>query len=108
MGSDGIAVLDAVRERQAALLAGGRDRGVLGAAPLVRDHAGIGDAYAGEWPRERFATHGITYELSDRNKSAIYQDFLPALNGRRLRLLDPAAINRPTVQPRAAHGARRA
>jgi hypothetical protein len=47
-----------------------------------------GDAYAGQWPRERFAVNGIHYEVRDRNKSAIYSDFLPALNGKRIRLLD--------------------
>lgn len=47
-----------------------------------------GDAYAGEWPRERFATRGILYDVSQKNKSTIYSEFLPALNGRRVRLLD--------------------
>jgi hypothetical protein len=51
-----------------------------------------GDNYGGEWPKERFAAHGISYELSDRNKSSIYQDFLPSLNGQRVRLLDQARL----------------
>src|SRR5271170_453269 len=40
------------------------------------------------WPRERFAIHGITYDVSTRNTSTIYGEFLPALNGRRVQLLD--------------------
>lgn len=47
-----------------------------------------GDRYAGEWPRERFRTHGIEYDLSDRPKSDIYRDFLPLLNGGRAELLN--------------------
>ncbi len=31
-----------------------------------------GDKYAGEWPREQFAKHGVTYEISDKSKTEIY------------------------------------
>jgi hypothetical protein len=66
----------------------------------------IGDAYAGMWPRERFAVHGITYEVSARNKSAIYGEFLPALNGRRVRLLDIPRLTGQlvTLERRTARG----
>lgn len=88
MGIDGIAVLDATRERKPPF---SPEDVTAEFCELLRAY-GItrvfGDAYAGEWPRERFALHGIAYELSGRNKSAIYQDFLPALNGRRIRILD--------------------
>jgi hypothetical protein len=47
-----------------------------------------GDRYAGEWPRERFREHGITYELSDRPKSDLYRDVLPSLNSGKVELLD--------------------
>jgi hypothetical protein len=47
-----------------------------------------GDRYAGEWPRERFKVHGITYELSEKNKSEIYLTLLPLLNSQRVELLD--------------------
>ena len=36
-----------------------------------------GDKYAGEWPRARFAEHGITFEQSARPKSDLYGDLLP-------------------------------
>lgn len=88
MDPNGIAVLDAVRERKPPF---SPEDVTAEFAELLKSY-GItrvtGDAYAGEWPRERFATHGISYEVSSRNKSNIYQDFLPALNGRRVRLLD--------------------
>ena len=51
-----------------------------------------GDRYAGEWPRERFRTHGITYELSERTKGAIYLDALPLLNSRQVELLDSKVL----------------
>jgi hypothetical protein len=47
-----------------------------------------GDKYAGEWPRARFAEHGITFEQSARPKSDLYGDLLPLLNARRVELLD--------------------
>jgi hypothetical protein len=51
-----------------------------------------GDRYAGEWPRERFAQHGITYIPSDRNRSEIYTDVLPELNSKSVALLDNPRI----------------
>jgi hypothetical protein len=48
----------------------------------------VGDRYAGEWPRARFAEHGIEFEQSARPKSDLYQDLLPLLNARRIELLD--------------------
>ena len=47
-----------------------------------------GDRYAGEWPRERFRVHGITYDLSEQSKSDIYRDVLPTLNSGRAQLLN--------------------
>jgi hypothetical protein len=48
----------------------------------------VGDAYAGTWPAERFAAHGITYLTSARTRSEIYRDLLPALTSRQVELLD--------------------
>ena len=48
----------------------------------------VGDRYAGEWPRARFAEHGIELEQSARPKSDLYHDLLPLLNARRIELLD--------------------
>jgi len=47
-----------------------------------------GDRYAGEWPRERFREHGISYELADKVKSDYYRDFLAPLNSGKVELLD--------------------
>jgi hypothetical protein len=47
-----------------------------------------GDRYAGEWPSERFREHGISYEPAAKPKSDLYRDLLPAINSRRVDLLD--------------------
>lgn len=65
---------------------------------VVKDFAAIlrtykirevtGDAYAGEWPRERFRAAGIEYRTSPLSRSEIYLEFLPLLNAGRARLID--------------------
>jgi hypothetical protein len=86
--ASGVAVLDCVREVRPPF---SPDSTVEEFSTLLKGYGTsrvTGDAYAGEWPRERFASHGITYDVSTRNKSQIYGEFLPALNGQRVRLLD--------------------
>jgi hypothetical protein len=39
-----------------------------------------GDRYAGRWPRDEFQKHGITYQVSDMDRSALYLEFLAAIN----------------------------
>jgi hypothetical protein len=51
-----------------------------------------GDRYAGEWPRERFREKGIKYEPAAKPKSDLYRDLLPALNSRRIDLLDNSRL----------------
>lgn len=60
-------------------------------APLLKYyhcHNVKGDRYAGAWPTNEFADHGITYEISDLTKGDIYREFLPYLNSGRANLLD--------------------
>ena len=40
----------------------------------------FGDRYAGEFPRELFAKHGVIYEVSELTKSDLFRDLLPRLN----------------------------
>ena len=66
----------------------------------------IGDRYAAEWVVDAFAKHGIKYENSERDRSAVYLDALPMFTSGRVRLLD----NRRLVSQFAAledDGARR-
>lgn len=67
-----------------------------------------GDRYAGEWPREAFRRHGITYELSEQPKSGLYQDMLPVLNSGRLELVDfPGLVLQiANLERRVARGGR--
>jgi hypothetical protein len=45
-----------------------------------------GDRYGGEFPRELFRKHGISYDLSKETKSELFRDFLPLLNSVRVTL----------------------
>lgn len=78
---------------------------LLGAYGLSRV---TGDRYGGEWPRERFAAHSVTYVPSERSKSEIYSAFLPLLNAGRAELLDlPQLANELAgLERRTARGGR--
>jgi hypothetical protein len=71
--SDGITVLDAVRDLKAPF----SPESVVHEFCLLLKSYGIGvvhgDRYGGEWPRERFQVHGIRYEVSEKTKSDLYQ-----------------------------------
>jgi len=47
-----------------------------------------GDRYAAEWVSATFGKYGIGYAASERDKSAIYSEVMPAFAERRVRLLD--------------------
>jgi hypothetical protein len=46
----------------------------------------VGDHYAGEFPRELFRKHGISYEVCKTPKSDLFRDLLPLLNSGRITL----------------------
>ena len=101
-------VLDAVRERRPPF---SPDDVVQEYATLLKSYRVTkvqGDRYAGEWPRERFRAHGITYEPSERTKSQIYGELLPLLNSERVELLDsPRLISQLCgLERRTARGGR--
>jgi hypothetical protein len=82
------AVLDAIREIKPAF---SPDSVVSEFAQLLKRYRVSkvqGDRYAGEWPREVFRKHAISYEASARAKSDLYSDLLPRLNSREVELLD--------------------
>jgi len=47
-----------------------------------------GDNYAGDWPKEEFKSHGITYEKCEKRKTDLYRDALPLLHTGNAFLLD--------------------
>jgi hypothetical protein len=80
--------LDAIRERKPPF---SPDDVTKEFADLIKSygvHRVQGDRYGGEWPAERFKSHGISYEPSQRTKSEIYGEALPLLNSGRIELLD--------------------
>ena len=53
-----------------------------------------GDRYAGEWPRERFQTHGVAYWPAELNRSEAYLAFVPLVSSGRVDLVDnPRLVN---------------
>lgn len=86
------AVLDVVRERRPPF---SPDSVVAEYAEVLRTYGlkdVTGDRYAGEWPRERFSVHGITYHPSERTKSDIYRELIAPVNGGRVSLLDQSVL----------------
>ena len=67
-----------------------------------------GDHYAGEWPRERFAAHGVQYQPEERSKSELYGLLLPVVNAGRVELLDLPRVRAQLLglERRVARGGR--
>jgi hypothetical protein len=88
VGTNKVAVVDAVRERRAPF---SPEAVVSEFSELLRRY-GItdvtGDACAGNWPREKFAQHGIRYAVASKNRSELYLALLPELNSKTVALLD--------------------
>jgi hypothetical protein len=53
-----------------------------------RVHKVVGDHWGGDFVREPFRRHGISYEVADRPKSDYYRDLLPLINSGKVELLD--------------------
>jgi hypothetical protein len=53
-----------------------------------------GDRFAGEWPREAFRAHGITYRVAELDRSALYGELLPAVQAGTIELPDDAKLLR--------------
>ena len=54
----------------------------------------VGDRYAGEWPREAFRSHGISYDVADQNRSELYLSCVAFVNGARLEIPDDPVMLR--------------
>jgi hypothetical protein len=103
-----VVVVDALRERRSPF----SPEDVVGefAALLAsyRITSISGDRYAGEWPKERFRDHGISYEPAQKPKSDLYRDLLPAVNSRKIDLLEhPRLLTQlVSLERRTARGGR--
>lgn len=71
-------------------------------------HTAKSDYYGGEWPAERFKTHGIKLERSDKPKSQIYVDAIPLFSAKRVELLDHPKLAAQLIglERRTARGGR--
>ncbi len=81
-------VVDAVREVRPPFSPEGVVQDFADLLKAYRVNTVTGDRYAGEWVRQPFVKHGITYTLSEKPKSDLYRDVLPALNSGKVELLD--------------------
>ncbi|WP_336490935.1 hypothetical protein [Methylobacterium nigriterrae] len=54
----------------------------------------IGDSWGGDYVKSMMGKFGVTYIRSDKPKSAIYAEFLPLLNSRKVRLLDQNVLRK--------------
>jgi hypothetical protein len=102
------AVLDLIRERRPPF---SPESVVSEFAATLKDygvHEIHGDRYGGEWPRERFLTHGINYRIADKSKSELYQSCLPMLNSAKVELLDSKVLRQQLVglERRTSRGGR--
>lgn len=82
------AVLDALRERKPPFSPEDVVAEFSALLKTYRISRVTGDNYAGEWPKERFAMHGVRYDRAAKPKSDIYRDLLPLINSSRVELLD--------------------
>ena len=89
---DGTAVLDATVTRKSPF----SPEQVVGdfatALKRYRCAAVTGDHFGGDWPREQFRKHGITYNVSSKTKRDLYLDVLPLINSGKADLLDNPQI----------------
>lgn len=81
------AVLDCVREIRPPFSPDSAVGELVETLKAYRIISVVGDAYAGEWPRERFRVRGIEYRRSERSKSDCYREWLPMVNAARCELL---------------------
>lgn len=85
--TNGRAVLDAVRLRKPPFSPESVVAEFSSLLKTYRVSSIKGDRYAGEWPRERFRMHGISYEPAERTRSELYLELLPLLNSEQAVLL---------------------
>ena len=102
------AVLDAIRETRPPF---SPDSVVEQYAALLHSYRVtevVGDRYAGEWPRESFRKHGVTYLPSELTKSGLYIEIVAPLNANRIELLDNAVLRSQLLglERRTARGGR--
>ena len=92
--AEAVAVLDVVRAWKPPF----NPSGVIAeAADLLRAYGlseTTGDRYAPGFVAEGFRANGVRYHSSEKDRSALYLELLPAVNAERVRLLDEPELLR--------------
>lgn len=103
-----VAIIDAIRETKPPFSPADTIRQYAELLKTYRVATVRGDRFAGEFPRELFREHGITYDLLDKSKSDLYVDALALINSGRIELLDhPRSIAQvASLERRTARGGR--
>ena len=103
-----VAVLDAVREVRPPFSPEGVCQDFAELLKIYGIYVATADRYAGDFPKEQMAKHGVTVVASARVKSAIYREFLPTLNSGNVELLDLARLHAQLggLERRVARGGR--
>lgn len=102
----GLTVVDLVRGRHGSPAAIAEDfASIFRMYRIGRVH---GDRYAGRWPRDEFAKHGIEYVPSDRDRSALYLDLMARMNSGAVMLPPDPVLKRQlsNLERRAHRGGR--
>ncbi|MEI4484057.1 MULTISPECIES: terminase large subunit domain-containing protein [unclassified Phyllobacterium] len=94
---DDTAVLDAVREVKPKFSPDAVTREFAALLQSYGLSSVTGDRYGGEWPREKFRSYGINYELSPQTRSDLYLALVPAINSGRIALLDLPTIENQLI-----------
>jgi hypothetical protein len=79
-------IIDAVRERRPPFSPEDVVTEFVALLKSYRVGRVTGDRYAGEFPRELFRKHQISYDCAKQVKSDLFRDLLPALNSGRITL----------------------
>jgi hypothetical protein len=92
-----VVVIDVIRETRAPLSPEAVVADFCATLKQYRITTVTGDNYAGQWPADAFAKHGITYVKADQTKSQFYLAALPLINSRKITLLDSERMVRQFV-----------
>ena len=103
-----VVILDAIRERKPPFSPESVVSEFCDLLKLYGLRKVTGDRYGGEWPREQFRKQGIDYDLATKSRSELYQALVPAINSRKVQLLDVPALESQLValERRTARGGR--
>jgi hypothetical protein len=102
----GIVVVDCLREIKPPFSPESAVAEFAGTCKAYRVSRVISDKWGGDWPAESFRKHSISCEAAAAPKSDLYRELLPAINSRKIDLLDhPRSVSQLcALERRVARG----